>query len=127
MTAPVPSSDAGGLPLDLDRIEARSNPVATDYSTLPRRDLEFWLAALEAEAVNARALVAAKDRELKWIAVRNGDLEAEVQQLRKRVNVCSAGTTGCIVDHEKVGGWCSDGLGSTEGVGVPLPIYERDL
>jgi hypothetical protein len=103
--------------------EPSTEPDGLWFRSEARKNAKYWLSemrALEAE-------VATLHLDMAKVEIRNSELEAEVQQLRKRVNVCSAGTTGCIVDHEKVGGWCSDGLGSTEGVGVPLPIYERDL
>jgi hypothetical protein len=136
-------SDAGGLPLDLDQIESRAEAAtpgpwktwAMQVLADPVGDSNLDTALLIARTTDPHRglrtfnadFIAAARTDVPALVARVRALEAEVQQLRKRVNVCSAGTTGCIVDHEKVGGWCSDGLGSTEGVGVPLPIYERDL
>jgi hypothetical protein len=110
-------SDAGGLPLDssAESVAARLT-MALDQKAHAFAAGEAdgsqharWLVARvrALEADHRAALVIAGD-----LAERNAALEAEVQQLRRRENVCSAGVTGCIVDHEKDGGWCSDGLGS---------------
>jgi chromosome segregation ATPase len=95
----VPSSDAGGLPLDLDQIEAKAKRERKDLRRLPATarwtndliaEIDDQIAlvarvrALEAEAVKARALAEAKDRALKRLAARNGALEAEVQQLQEQ-------------------------------------------